>query len=157
MTENDVMRIFLSRRDSYRVSEIQHISGHKYEIVMEGKRYSAVVLPSSFSFYLKRYHLAKCMPSLVISFTHDTILPVSCLSMDDSHLALPLDLPARIRNMDQQRHKSKAGSQVVLGGFMAGERSAVKLVNGLSPRSRRRYVERAKELGKRRRGRPVAS
>lgn len=155
MTEDDVMRILLSRRDSYKVSEIQHISGHKYEIVMEGKRYNAVVLPSSFAFYEKRYHLARVMPSLVITFTHNTILPVTCLSMDDSHLALPLDLPARIKNMEEQRHKSKAGSQVVLGGFMAGESNAVKLVNALPPRSRRRYIERVTALGRRSRGRPV--
>jgi hypothetical protein len=156
MTEDDVMRLLLARRDSYKISEIQHISGHKYEIVMEGKHYNVVVLPSSFAFYEKRYHLAKRMPTLVLTFTHDTILPVACLSMDDSHLAKPLDLPAKIKNMDLQRHKSKYGSQVVLGGFIAGERNAVQLVSELPPRSRRRYIERAKELGKRRRGRPVS-
>jgi hypothetical protein len=156
MNENEVFNMFLARRDNYGVSDIQHVAGHKYDITMKGKGYHMVVLPNSFQFYEKRYHIAKTMPSLVICFCHDTVLPVACLSMEDSHLAQPLALPARITSMDKQRHKSKAGSQVVLGGFMAGNREAVELVDSLPERTRRRYHERAKELGKRRRGRPVS-
>jgi hypothetical protein len=72
MNELDVFRLLLARRDNYDISEIAHISGRAYSLVMEGRRYTAVVLSNSFDFYQLRYHIAKRVPDLVICFTHDT-------------------------------------------------------------------------------------
>jgi hypothetical protein len=155
MTEVEVFRLLLARRDNYGISEIAHISGRAYSLVMSGKRYTAVVLPNSFSFYELRYHIAKHVPDLIICFEHTTVVAVYCLSLKSGRIALPYDLPVQITNVVAQRHKSKTGSQVLLGMYLCGVRSAQKIVNELPPRTRRRYIERARLLGKRRPGRPV--
>lgn len=156
ISEDDVLKIFLARRNSYNVSHIEHVKGRAYNITKEGKRYNAVVLPTSFAFYEKRYHLAKKMPDLVICFRHDTVLPVPCLSMEYSCLANPCDIPHRIKNLDQQRHRSKLGSRVVLGAYLCGTQEAQTVLANSHPTTRKRYVEKAKALGKRKRGRPVS-
>ena len=64
-------------------------------------------------------------------------------------------MPVHITNVDQQRHRSKVGSQVLLGMYLCGMVEAQVLVNKFKPTTRKRYVERATELGRRRPGRPV--
>jgi hypothetical protein len=155
MNELDVFRLLLARRNNYDISEIEHTSGRSYTIVMNGRRYNAVVLPNSFAFYEKRYHIAKVIPTLVICFTHDTALPVPVLSMKAGKIALPYDLPSGITDVEAQRHRSKTGSQVLLGMYLCGMKEAQMIVNELPTTSRKRYIERARQLGKRKRGRPV--
>jgi hypothetical protein len=157
MTELEVFRLLLARRDNYGISEISHISGRAYTLSMNGRTYNAVVLPNSFSFYELRYHIAKRVPDLVICFHHDTVLAVSCLSLKSGRIALPYDLPTGITDVVAQRHRSKIGSQCLLGMYLCGMRSAQDIVSKLPPRSRRRYIERARLLGKRRPCRPVNS
>jgi hypothetical protein len=155
MNETDVFHLLLARRDNYDISEIAHISGRAYSLVMRGKQYNAVLLPSSFDFYQMRYHLAKHVPDLVICFTHNTVIDVTCLSLKDGRIAGPCELPGGITDVARQRHRSKIGSQCLLGMYVCGVVVAQKIVNGLPPRTRRRYLERARELGRRRPGRPV--
>ncbi|SRR6266571_2041462 len=159
MNELDVFRLLLARRDNYGISEIAHISGRAYSVIMAGRHYNAVVVPSSFDFYELRYHLAKHVPDLVICFQHDTVLAVSCLSMKSGRIAEPYDLPSGITDPERQRHRSKIGSQVLLGMYLCGMREAQAIIHhkDFPPRSRRRYIERARLLGKRPRGRPVNS
>src|SRR5882757_5407891 len=155
MTEADVLYLFLARVDNYGVTSVTHIRGRSYSVTMNKECYTAVVLPSSFDFYQKRYHLAKQRPDLVICFAHNTCLPVPVLSMKAGKLAQKYDLPTGITNVEQQRHRSKIGSQVLLGQYMCGMREAQEMVNKFEPTTRKRYLQRAKDLGKRRRGRPV--
>ena len=157
MNELDVFRLLLARRDNYGITEIAHISGRAYSLIMNGRRYNAVVLLSSFQYYELRYHIAKRVPDLVICFQHNTVLAVSCLSLKSGKLAVPYDLPTGITDVKAQRHRSKIGSQCLLGQYLIGVKSAQDIVSKLPPRSRRRYIERARELGKRRPGRPVNS
>lgn len=157
MTELDVFRLLLARRDNYNISEIHHVSGRAYSLIMEGRKYSAIIVKSSFDFYELRYHIARHVPTLVICFIHDTVLAVSCLSLKAGRIAMPYDLPAQIRDVEKQRHRSKVGSQCLLGMYLCGMRAAQDIVNKLPPRTRRRYLERARALGKRRPGRPVSS
>lgn len=155
MNELDVFRMMLARRDNYDIDEVHHVCGRAYKIVMKGKMYNAVVLPNSFSFYEKRYHIAKHVPGLVICFQHDTVIPVTCLSMKSGRLAKPYDLPGGYTDPEKQRHRSKIGSQVLLGMYLCGKKEGQVLVNSFQPTTRKRYVERATALGRRLRGRPV--
>jgi hypothetical protein len=158
MNELDVFRLLLARRDNYDVSEVKPIGGRAYSIVMGGQRYIAVVLSSSFQYYELRYHIAKRLPDLVICGIHDSVLPIPVLSMKASRLANPCELPAGITNMEKQRHHSKIGSQCLLGAYLCGLKSAQDIIRhkDFSPRTRRRYLQRARELGRRRPGRPVS-
>jgi len=155
MTELDVFRLLLARRDNYGITEIAHISGRAYSVIMEGRRYNAVVVPDSFDFYERRYHIARYVPDLVICFQHDTVLAVTCLSLKSGRIAEPYDLPTGITDVERQRHRSKIGSQVLLGMYLCGVRTAQDIISKLPPRSKRRYIERARQLGKCTRGRPV--
>lgn len=153
----EVFHLLIARRDNYSISKIQHVSGRVYSITMEGQHYNAVVLPNSFDFYEKRYHLAKQIPDLVVCFQHDTVVAVKCLSLKSGRIADPFALPSYITDVEKQRHRSKVGSQALLGMYLCGMRTAQILVNGFKATTRKRYIERAQELSKRKRGRPVRS
>jgi len=155
MNELDVFRLLLARRDNYGITEIAHVSGRAYNLVMNGRTYNAVILPNSFSFYERRYHISKHIPELVVCFQHDTVLDVSCLSLKSSRIANPRELPEGITDVLRQRHRSKIGSQCLLGQYLIGVKSAQDIVSKFKPTTRKRYIERARELGKRRPGRPV--
>lgn len=159
MTELDVLRLLLARRENYSITDIQHISGRAYSIVMRGRKYNAVILPRSFDFYEMRYHIAKRVPEMIICFVHDTVVPIACLSLKSGRIALPYDLPAHITNVETQRHRSKIGSQCLLGMYLCGMRAAQDIIHhkDFPKTTRLRYLQRAKELGKRRPGRPVNS
>jgi len=157
MTELEVFRLLLARRENYAISEIAHISGRAYSLIMRGHTYTAIIVTNSFDFYQLRFHLAKHLPDLVICFAHDTVLPVACLSLKSSRIAQPYDLPEGIKDVERQRHRSKAGSQVLLGMFLLGMREAQDLIHHkFKPTTRKRYLERARILSRRSPGRPVS-
>jgi hypothetical protein len=70
------------------------------------------------------------------------------------NLAEAYDLPEDIDDVEAQRH-SRTGSRVLLGMYISGLRRAQDIIKDLKPTTRKRYLQKAKELGKRRRGRPV--
>lgn len=86
MTELDVLRLLLARRENYNISDIQHIGGRAHSIVMGGKTHTAIIVPNAFDFYAMRYHLCEEVPTLVICFTHDAVVPVACLSLKSGHI-----------------------------------------------------------------------
>lgn len=157
MTELDVIRLLLARRDNYGISGIRHIGGRAYSVTMGGRPHTAIIVPSAFDFYAMRYHLCEEIPTMIVCFTHDAVLPVTCLSLKSGHIGKPHDLPAQITDVRTQRHRSKVGSQVLLSMYMCGMKQAMTIIDKLPPRSRRRYLERARELGKRLPGRPVGT
>jgi hypothetical protein len=156
MKETDVLRLLLARRENYGVSNLEHLSGRVYSLVMNGERYTAVVLSHSFEFYEKRYHIADRVPNLVVCYAHDTVLPVKCLHLRAGNLAQVYELPEQIYDVEQQRQRSKTGAQVLLGMYLCGLRSGQAIINDLPITTRKRYLEKAEMLGKRKRGKPVA-
>jgi hypothetical protein len=154
MQHGDIFNLFLARRDNYNVTSITRVRGG-YDIVMNGEHYRAVVLPTSFSFYERRYHLAKRVPSLVICFEHNTVLPIHTLSLRAGNLAQPYELPTSITDIEHQR-ASKTGARVLLGMYLSGMRVAQTLISELPTTSKKRYLQKAQALSKRTRGRPVA-
>lgn len=154
--EAEVFRLLWAGQDSYEVSDIEHISARTYSLVMKGQYYNAVILPTSFDFYEKRYHIAKHVPNLVICFTNNTVLPVPVLSVKDGNYTESCKMPEEIENLEEQRH-SKTGSQVLLGMYLCGIQEAQDIIHDKDfPKStRNRYLQKARELGKRKRGRPV--
>lgn len=156
MTERDVLRMFLARRENYAVSKITPVHGRVYEVTMNGKQYRAVVLSTSFDYYRLRYHLAEVPPTLVICFTHTTVVPIAVLSLKVGNFAQPYELPEEINDVGTQRH-SQLGSQVLLGMYLAGLRTAQTMVNELPTSTKNRYLRKVKTLGRRKRGKPVSS
>lgn len=150
----DVMGLFLARRENYNVSNIAHLHGDMYSLVMEGKPYKAVVLLKSFDYYVKRYHLAKEAPTLVICFQHNTALPIHALAMRDGEFAKPFELPTAITDIESQR-TTKLGHKVLMGMYLSGMRLAQDIVKHLPTTTRKRYIAEAEKFGKRLRGKPV--
>jgi hypothetical protein len=159
MTELDVLRLLLARRENYSITDIQHISGRTYSLTMNRATHTAIIVTNSFDFYQLRYHIAKKVPDMVICFQHDTVIPVTCVSLKSGRIALPYELPAHITNVEAQRHRSKVGSQCLLGMYLCGMKDAQKIIHhkDFPKTTRKRYLQRARELGKRRPGRPVNS
>lgn len=157
MNELDVFRLLLARRENYAVSEITPIKGRLYTLTMHGTHYRAVVLPHSYDFYRLRYHLiTHNAPTLVVCYSHDTVLPIAVLSMRAGNFAAAYELPEEISDLETQRH-SKTGAQVLLGMYLSGVRYAQSLIKELPTSTRNRYLAKARELGRRRPGRPVDS
>src|SRR5258708_979299 len=115
--------MLLARRENYAVTFIERLVGRIYQVTMNNEHYQAVVLVHSFQFYTLRYHLAAHVPTLVICFEHDTVLPVKCLSLLKGNLARPYELPEDIDDLRVQR-RGKTGSQVLLGMYVSGVRAA---------------------------------
>jgi len=156
MKETDVLRMFLARAGNYEVTDIKHSRGRAYSVVMKGNTYNAVVLLNSFQYYELQYHIARKKPDLVICYKHDSVLPVPVLSIRAGNYAEPHDLPEEIEDLEEQRH-SKTGCRCLLGMYISGLRRAQDIIHDKDfPRStRNRYLQKARELGKRKRGRPV--
>jgi hypothetical protein len=154
--ESDVLRLLLGRRDNYEISALSRKKGRLYTLVMNGKHYTAVVLVSSFEYYQKRYHITKSPPDLVVCFHHTTVLPCACLSLAKGNFAQPYDLPEQIKDVERQRF-GKTGSQVLLGMYISGMRTAQEILfaDNFPATTRKRYLQKAKALGRRSRGRPV--
>ncbi len=156
MKEVDVIGLLLARRDNYEVGSIKPFHGNMYSITMQSKDYTAVVLLASFDYYKKRYHLAKVLPSLVICFEHNTVLPIPVLSLRAGNLAKPYELPLSIDLPDLEvKRRSKLAHKVLLGMSLSGLRKAQDILRELPETTRRRYTSELKALGKRERGRPV--
>lgn len=154
MKELDVLRLLLARRDNYSIAGIEHFQGRIYTLTMAGEYHRAVVLSRSFEYYERRYHLAEQPPTLIVCFAHDTVVPVTVLSLRAGHLANPYELPAAIRDVASQRF-GKVGSQVLIGQYISGVRTAQEYVGQLPDTTRKRYLLRVRELGRRKRGKPV--
>ena len=154
MNVSEVLGLFLARRENYSVSTIRHLHGDMYSLVMDGQSYTAVVLLKSFDYYVKRYHLAKNVPTLVICFQHNTALPIHALAMLDGEITKPFELPSEITDIEVQR-VTKLGHKVLLGMYLSGMKLAQDMVKHLPDTTRKRYVREAETYGKRTRGKPV--
>jgi hypothetical protein len=154
MKEIDILRMLEARADNYALTDISHIRGRAYALTIAGSQYNAVVLFTSFEYYELRYHLAKVKPTFVICYQHNTVLPIPVLSLKAGRLGLAYDLPDDIRDVEAQRF-SKTGCRVLLGMYISGVKYAQELVKKLSPTTKSRYLQRAKDLSCRKRGRPV--
>jgi hypothetical protein len=154
MNENDVRMLLQARRDNYDVRNIVKVRGRVHRLTLKGKDYNAVVLVNSFQFYEYRYHLLGRPPDLVICFSHDTALPVPCLSLRAGSYAEAYELPASITDVATQR-ASKTGARTFLGMYLSGMKTAHALMQDLPGTTRRRYLRRVGALSKKRRSRPV--
>lgn len=153
MQTSDVLRLFLARLDNY-AATITPLHGRMYAVTLGADRYAAVLLPCSFDHYRLRYHLADEQPELIICFDHDTVVPVPVLSLRAGNFARAYELPETITDIDRQR-RTKTGAQVLLGMYLSGMRAAQSILSELPASTRRRYLHKAKQFGRRKRSRPV--
>jgi len=117
------------------------------------KRYTAIILPSSFEYWRRRYHLAKHPPELVICYEHDTCLNVPVLSLHDGTLYAPCHFPPWFSEYSARR--TRRGKQVFLGALLSGVGSAFAALDSLPRSTQYRYHHELKLLRRKRRGRPV--
>jgi hypothetical protein len=146
--------MFEARADNYTVKDISHIRGRAYSLTMGSEHYNAVVLYTSFDYYDLRYHLAKVKPDFIICFQHNTVVPIPVLSLKAGRLAKGYELPEEIKDIREQRF-TKVGSRVLLGMYLSGIRLAQDIIKDLKPTTKARYLQKAKDLSRRKRGRPV--
>jgi hypothetical protein len=155
MKEADILRMFEARADNYSVTNISHVRGRAYFIIMDGKHYNAVVLFNSFQYYELKYHIARQKPTLIICYQHNTVVPIPVLSLKAGRHAKPYEKPEEITDVAEQRF-TKTGCRVLLGMYISGVRYAQDLIKEMkSPTTKARYLQKARDLSTRTRGRPV--
>lgn len=159
--------MLLSRQDTYnlllaqlRSLELHVMTYHSQWLldveVAEGgehKRYTAVILATSFDYWRYRYHLAKHPPTLVICYEHDTCINVPVLSLHDGYLYAPCHFPSWFG--DYEARATRRGKQIFLGALLSGVGSAFAALDRLPRSTRYRYHNDLKLLRRRKRGRPV--
>ena len=156
MKELDVLGLLYARRDNYEVGQITPFHGNMYHVTVKGQDYTAVVLLNSFDYYTKRYHLGKIVPSFVVCFEHNTVLPLPVLSLRAGNLAEPYELPLTVELADLvMKRRSKLAHKVLLGMALSGMKAAQAIMRDLPETTRRRYTSEIKAFGKRGRGKPV--
>jgi hypothetical protein len=152
--EIDVLRLLIARADNYGISRVSPLRGRLYAVTMNEENYTAVVLTHSFAYYEKRYHISRNKPTLIVCYVHDTVVPMPVLSMRAGNFAKAYELPAEIEDIETQRW-SKTGAHVFIGMYISGVRLAQTMMKELPVSTRNRYLQKVKDLGRRKRGRPV--
>lgn len=152
--EANILRSLEAKSDHYEVAGIQHIRGRVYTVTMKGEHYKAVVLSSSYLYYELQYHIARQKPEMIICHAHDTVVPIPVVSMKTGKIMQKYELPEEVTDIEEQRF-TKTGCRVLLGMYLSGVRYAQDLVKTLPDTTKARYLQKAKDLSHRRRGRPV--
>ncbi len=157
MSRQDVHNLLLAQLKSL---ELQVVTVHSQflwsvEIADQGehKTYTAVILPSSFDYWRRRYHLAKHPPTLVICYEHDSCLNLPVLSLHDGYLYAPCHFPHWFG--DYEARATRRGKQIFLGALLSGVGSAFAALDRLPRSTRYRYHNDLKLLRRKKRGRPV--
>jgi len=157
MSQQDTYNLLLAQLKSL---DLQVIAVHRqflWQVAIEDqgekKTYTAVILPSSFEYWRKRYHLAQHPPELVICYEHDTCVNVPVLSLHDGTLFAPCHFPPGFH--DYEARSTRRGKQIFLGAILSGVGSALSELDKIPRSTRYRYQNDLKLLRRKKRGRPV--
>ena len=135
----------------------QRLTNFRYLVTdsMSGKRYKAVVLPTSFDFYEFRLNSGKARFDLLIVEKHNAAVPVRVLSLTLVTSYEPLVVPCIERSNRQRR--SREEMQLLLSKLLLNFESAWDEVEHMSHRHRQRFLQLRDDYLKPRIGRPWAS
>ncbi len=114
-----------------------------------------IVLVESFDFYLLRLNQGKHRIDMVICEHHNCILPVRCVSMEESHEYAVHSLPRKMRTERERRNTDEM--KLFVSQLLLGVKKAHAELQEMPDRTRRRYVAYKNKLLRPRVGRPWAS
>ncbi len=116
---------------------------------------TCIVLVESFDFYQLRLNRGKHRIDMVICDHHNCILPVRCVSMEESHEYAVHSVPRKMRATRQRRNSDEM--KLLVSQLLLGVKKAHAELETMPDRTRRRYVAYKNSLLRPRVGRPWAS
>lgn len=115
----------------------------------------AIVLPESFDYYRLRLNHGKHRIDMLIVERHNAMLPIRCVSMEESHEYAAHSLPRTSRPTIKRRNTEEANlfvSQLILG-----VKKAYAELEQMPLRTQQRYLQKRDSYLRPRVGRPWAS
>lgn len=139
--------------------------GYAFSCAYKGSAACGIVLVRSSDFWEYRLHLPgkhNAPPTLVISYRHDTVLPVPVIELETGQQYKAHEFPRQFTSFeDAYASKSRAGRLTVVGGLLCGMQAAYDLLAALRADEKestaRKYESNAHLYQKRRPGRQVAT
>jgi len=157
LNRQDTHNLLLAQLNSLELKVIAVSSRWLWEVELPDedgrKTYMAVILPTSFDWWRKRYHLAKHKPTLIICYEHTTCINVPVLALHDGYLYAPCHFPPWFH--DYADRTTQKGKQVFIGALLSGVASAFDALDKLPRSTQYRYRNDLKSLRRKKRGRPV--
>ena len=120
-----------------------------------GQPQIAMVLPTSFDFYVYRLNSVKRRVNVLIVQRHNAVVPVKVVSLSQVTSYEPLYVPQVEREKRQRRNHEEA--MLFVSKLLLNFESAWEELQHMSDRSRQRYLRLRDEYLKPRVGRPWAS
>ena len=136
---------------------MNHQRNYRYKLYDErhARELVAIVLPESFDFYRLRLHRSQAKVDMVVCQRHNCILPVRCVSMEESHEYGAHSVPRNMRTQRQRRNLDECN--LFVSQLLLGVKKAYTELQEMPERTRERYLARRDELLRSRRGRPWSS
>ncbi len=114
-----------------------------------------IVVPESFDFYRLRLNRGEQKVDIVICQRHNCILPIRCVSMEESHEYGIHSLPRKLRT--QRARRNTDDMNLLVSQLLLGVKKAYAELENMPERTRQRYLARRDLYLKPRIGRPWAS
>ncbi len=152
-----VARLFVQHAHALGASSIQQLPGapSTYSVAITDHdrgvvwTHTALILVRSNDYWTKRVHLLRHDLTLLIVWTHDSILPLPVLALDSGHWH-----SARTHTK-QRLSRNRYTAKMLLGELLCGIQSAYDELETLPYQTRHRYLQRVHDLMHRAKGRPL--
>jgi hypothetical protein len=132
-------------------------SNYRYKLYDERhlRELIAIVVPESFDFYRLRLNRGEQKVDMVICRHHNCILPVRCVSMEESHEYGVHSLPRNMRSKRARRNSDEVN--LLVSQLLLGVKKAYAELATMPDRTRQRYLARRDLYLRPRMGRPWKS
>lgn len=138
-------------------SILDTMRNYRYKLYDERhvREVTAMVLPESFDFYRLRINRSAVRVDMLIVQRHNAMLPIRCVSMEESHEYAAFSLPRWKRDNVQRRNTEEAN--LFVSRLIIGHKSAYNELNAMPLRTQQRYLEKRDMYLRPKVGRPLAS
>ena len=124
---------------------------------VENRKYTAIVLPTSFDYFEYRLNVGKKGIDMLIVGRHNAAVPIHVLSLETITKYAPLDAPSPEQLRMTRKRNSREDANLLLSKYILNFESAKEELAQMTPRSQQRYKLRRAEYLKPKVGRPLTS
>lgn len=163
-TTNDVRKLreqvayeFELQSARLQFSIVATLRNYRYKLFDERhmREVVAIVLPESFDYYRLRLNHGQHRVDLVIVQRHNAMLPIRCVSMEESHEYAAHSLPRWTRPNAKRRNSEEVN--LFVSQLLLGVKKAYAELERMPLRTRQRYLRQRNQYLRPRVGRPWAS
>ena len=136
---------------------VAKLRNFRYKLYDErhARELTAIIVVKSFDFYRLRLNQGKHRVDMVICERHTCMLPVRCVSLEESH-EYAVHSPPRQQRMDRKRRNADE-IELFVSQLLLGTKKAYVELATMPLRQQQRYLKRRDAYLRPKRGRPWAS